>query len=142
MKHPRRCAAPAATGCFAFPPNGMQRSCQLLQAQREPLERILRARSARLKPFLVGPLAQAHHSSALWIFGSTSRGPHTTPMSCQSDGFAASAARQDSVSPFDATYGNVAERETMVYAPLDRPVLIVAPSASISHSRSPESPLF
>ena len=52
--------------------------------------------------FRSGPRSQAHHSSALWMFGSTSRGPHATPMSFQADGLAAIASRQRSVSPFDA----------------------------------------
>ena len=37
-----------------------------------------------------------------WTFGSALRGPHATPMIRQSDGFAAAASRQHSVSPLDA----------------------------------------
>ena len=48
---------------------------------------------------MFGPRAQAHQSSPLGTAGST-RGPHTTPMSRQSDGFAGAAFRQHSVSPF------------------------------------------
>ena len=58
-----------------------------------------------LRRSLFGPRAQAHHSSGLWTFGSASRGPHATPITFQSDGFAAIASRQHSVRPLDAMSG-------------------------------------
>ena len=67
-------------------------------------------RPSSRSPF--GPLAQAHHSSALWMLGSTSRGPHATPISFQVDGLAAIASRQHSVSPLDAIGGWYVDRMT------------------------------
>ena len=85
-----------------------------------PLRRTVSSKSASCGPVPrpssrspFGPRAQAHHSSVDRIFGSSSRGPLTTPMRRQSDGFAAIAPRQHSVRPLDATKRIVA-REDML----------------------------
>ncbi len=93
-------ACRCSVGVFARDDQGSDSyRLRLRRVDRELQERILRPGPSSLKPLTLWTRARAHHSSVLRIFGSSSRGPHTTPMRRQSDGLAAIAPRQHSVRP-------------------------------------------